>query len=152
MRNFALFIMLLTPALATHALDTRQTPPEQLLQLGSQLAGQAGSSQWQQLWQRTRDAGHFKAASSHAYFTITHPLLPELARQTLARADQVETVNSTLARYRRTFPDRVIGMLDEQPLYSLCLIIDWRSLPQAQASKAHANLSGASLLNSYPCK
>lgn len=152
MRNFALLIMLLTPALATHALDTRQTPPEQLLQLGSQLAGQAGSSQWQQLWQRTRDAGHFKAASSHAYFTIPHPLLPELARQTLARADQVETVNSTLARYRRTFPDRVIGMLDEQPLYSLCLIIDWRSLPQSKASKAHANLSGASLLNSYPCK
>lgn len=152
MRNVALFIMLLTPSLATHALDTRQATPEQLLTLGSQLAEHAGSSQWQQLWQRTRAAGHFQATSGHAYFTVPHSLLPELARQTLARADQVEAVNSTLARYRRTFPDRGIGVLDDQSLNSLCLVIDWRTLPQERASKAHAYLGGASLLNSYPCK
>lgn len=152
MRNVALFIMLLTPSLATHALDTRQAPPEQLLELGSQLADHAGSSQWQQLWQRTRAAGHLSATPGHAYFTPPHTLLPELARQTLAQADQVEAVDSTLARYKRTFPDSVIGMLDDQPLNSLCLIIDWRTLPQEQATQALAYLGGASLLKSYPCK
>ncbi|QHG64735.1 hypothetical protein [Pseudomonas putida] len=152
MRNFALFIMLLTPSLPIHALDTGQAAPEQLLKLGSQLAAHAGSSQWQQLWQRTRAAGHLQATSGKAHFTIPQPQLPELARQTLAQADQVETVNRTLARYRRTFPDRVIGLLDGQPLNSLCLIIDWRTLPQEQADKAHAYLGSASLLNSYPCK
>lgn len=152
MRNAALFIMLLTPSLATHALDTRQAPPEQLLKLGSQLADHAGKSQWQQLWQRSRAAGHLQATPGLAYFTISHPLLPELARQTLTRADKVEAVNITLARYRRAFPGRVIGMLDDQPLNSLCLIIDWRTLPQEQANEAHAYLAGASLLNSYPCK
>jgi len=152
MRHFALFIMLLTPSLATHALDTRQAPPEQLLKLGSQLAAHAGSSQWQQLWQRTRAAGHLQPTSGQAYFTAPQPLLPELARQTLAQADHVETVSRTLARYQRTFPDRVIGMLDDQPLHSLCLIIDWRTVPQEQANEAQAYLGSASLLNSYPCK
>jgi hypothetical protein len=151
MRKLALVIMLLTPSLPTHALDTRQVPPEQLLKLGSQLAAHAGSSQWQQLWQRTRAAGHLQAASGRAYFTVAHPLLPDLARQTLARADQVETVSNTRARYRRTFPERVIGMLDGQPLNSLCLIVDWRTLPQEQAGKAQAYFAGVSLLNSYPC-
>jgi hypothetical protein len=152
MRNFALFIMLLTPSLPIHALDTGQAAPEQLLKLGSQLAAHAGSSQWQQLWQRTRAAGHMQATSGQAHFTIPQPLLPELARQTLAQADQAEAVNRSLARYRRTFPDRVIGMRDGQPLNSLCLIIDWRTLPQEQADNAHAYLGSASLLNSYPCK
>jgi hypothetical protein len=152
MRKFALLIMLLPPSIAIHALDTRQASPEQLLTLGSQLAAHAGSSQWQQLWQRTRAAGHLQATPGHAYFTAPHLLLPELARQTLARADQVEAVNGTLARYRRTFSGKVIGVLDGQPLNSLCLIIDWRTLPQGQASKADAYLGGASLLNSYPCK
>lgn len=152
MRNFALLVMLLTPSVAIHALDTRQAPPKQLLMLGSQLATHAGSSQWQQLWQRTRAAGHLQATSGHAYFTVPHTQLPELARQTLAGADQVEALNSTLARYRRTFPDRVIGMLDDQSLNSLCLIIDWRTLAQQLAKETHAHLAGASLLKSYPCK
>ncbi|MFJ4064503.1 hypothetical protein ACIPW4_04300 [Pseudomonas sp. NPDC089996] len=152
MRTFALLIMLLTPSLATHALDTRQATPEQLLDLGSLLAANAGSSQWQQLWQRTRAAGHLQATPGHAYFTVPHPQLPELARQTLARADQVETLNGTQARYRRNFPDKVIGMFDDQPLHSLCLIIDWRTLPQKQANKPHAYLKSTGLYNSYPCK
>ncbi|WP_060507424.1 hypothetical protein [Pseudomonas sp. NBRC 111124] len=152
MRRFALFIILLTPSLTTHALDTRQTPPEQLLELGGQLAAHAGSSQWQQLWQRTRAAGHLKAKPGHPYFTIPQPQLPDLARQTLAHADHVEALDITLARYRRTFPDRVIGMLDDQPLNSICLVIDWRTLPEAHAKKSVAYLKGTSLLNSYPCQ
>ena len=43
----ALFTLLLLPALPTHALDTEQVTPEQLLQLGNQLAASAGTSQWQ---------------------------------------------------------------------------------------------------------
>lgn len=152
MRRFALFIILLAPSLPIQALDTGQAPPEQLLKLGNQLAAHAGNSQWQQLWQRTRAAGHLQARPGHPYFTIAHPLLPGLARQALAQADQVEPQGKTVARYRRTFPDRVIGMLDDQPLNSLCLDIDWRTLPREQSGNAHAYLSGASLLNSYPCE
>ncbi|MFJ4441128.1 hypothetical protein ACIPZ8_03435 [Pseudomonas sp. NPDC089422] len=152
MRTFALFVMLFTPSLPILALDTRQTAPERLLELGAQLAAHAGNSQWQQLWQRTRAAGHLQARPGHAYFTVPQPLLPELARQVLAQADQVEPQGNTLARYRRTFPDKVIGVLDKQSLNSLCLLIDWRSLPQEQSDKAHAYLAGASFLNSYPCE
>lgn len=152
MRRFALFIMLLAPSLPIQALDTGQAPPEQLLTLGDQLAAHAGSSQWQQLWQRSRAAGHLQARPGHPYFTIPQPLLPALARQALAQADQVEPLGKTVARYRRTFPDRVIGMLDDQPLNSLCLDIDWRTLPHGHSDNAHAYLAGASLLNSYPCE
>ncbi|PVZ42210.1 hypothetical protein [Pseudomonas sp. CC120222-01a] len=152
MRRFALFFILFAPSLPIQALDTRQTAPERLLELGGQLAAHAGNSQWQQLWQRTRAAGHLQARPGHAYFTIPHPLLKELARQALAQADQVEPLGNTAARYRRIFPDRVIGMLDNQPLSSLCLVIDWRTLPQVQPSNAHAYLAGASLLSSYPCE
>ena len=152
MRKFALLILLLSPALTTHALDPRQTPPEQLLKLGGQLAAHAGSSQWQQLWQRTRAAGHLQAKPGHPYFTIPQPQLPDLARQTLAHADRVEALNITLARYRRAFPDRVIGMFNDQPLNSICLVIDWRTLPQEQANTSYAYLKAASFLNSYPCK
>ncbi|UXH42028.1 hypothetical protein [Pseudomonas promysalinigenes] len=152
MRHLPLLIMLLTPSLAIHALETQQAPPEQLHKLGSQLAAQAGNSQWQQLWQRTRAAGHLQATSGHAYFTVPHPLLPGLARQTLARADQVEALGNTLARYRRSFPDSVIGQLDGRPLNSLCLVIDWRTLPQSNASEPHAYLGSATLLKSYPCE
>ena len=52
-----LFASLLLTPFSLHALDTRQASTEQLLELGRELAAHAGASQWQQLWQRVRQAG-----------------------------------------------------------------------------------------------
>ncbi|MFJ4109933.1 hypothetical protein [Pseudomonas sp. NPDC089758] len=147
----ALLILLLLPALPTHALDVRQIPPERLLELGRELAAHAGSSQWQQLWQRTRAAGHLIAEPGHAHFTLEQPQLPKLAYETLANAGQVEAVGKTLALYRRSFPDKVLGRHDKQSLSALCLVVDWRSLPQTMASRPHAYLANVSLMHVYPC-
>jgi len=147
----ALLFLLCLPLGPVHALDTRQIPSEQLLNLGSDLATHAGASQWQQLWQRTRAAGHLHHNPRHAHFTVAQPRLPKLAYETLAQADQVEARGKTLALYRRRFPGQVIGMSDERSLSALCLLVDWRTLPQNMANSARAYLGSASLMISYPC-
>lgn len=83
-----LFASLLLTPFSLHALDTRQTSAEQLLELGRELAAQAGASQWQQLWQRVRQAGYLQAKGASVHFTAPQAQLPELARQTLAQADR----------------------------------------------------------------
>jgi len=147
----ALFTLLLLPALPTHALDTEQATPEQLLQLGNQLAASAGPSQWQQLWQRTRTAGYLQAQAQRPHFTLEQLRLPALAEQALAQADQVEALGNSVARYRRQFPGQVIGMLDQHTLDALCLEVDWRTLPQGMVDHPQAYLGSARLLSSYPC-
>lgn len=78
--------------------------------------------------------------------------LPDLARQTLAQADQVHAQRQTQALYRRHFAGQVIGQRNSQPLHALCLLVDWRTLPQDMRATPQAYLSSASLLNSYPCE
>lgn len=146
-----LFASLLLTPLSLQALDTRQTPTEQLLELGRELAASAGASQWQQLWQRVRQAGYLQANGTSVHFTVPPAQLPELARQTLARADQVQAQRQTQALYRRNFADQVIGHRDGQPLHALCLLVDWRTLPQGMRNTPQAYLPSASLLSSYPC-
>jgi len=104
-----LFASLAVTPLPLYALDTRQAPTEQLLKLGNELGASAGSSQWQQLWYSVREAGYLQAHATQVHFTVPATLLPELARQTLAQADQVHAVKQTRALYRRDFPDRIIG-------------------------------------------
>ncbi|WP_084785170.1 hypothetical protein [Pseudomonas putida] len=146
-----LFASLLLTPFSLHALDTRQTSAEQLLELGRELAGQAGASQWQQLWQRVRQAGYLQAKGASVHFSVPLAQLPELARQTLAQADQVQAQQQTQALYRRSFADQVIGHRDGQPLHALCLLVDWRTLPQGMRDYPQAYLRSASLLSSYPC-
>lgn len=147
-----LFASLLLTPLSLHALDTHQASTGQLLDLGRNLAAQAGSSQWQQLWQRVRQAGYLQANADSLHFTVAPALLPELARQTLGRADQVQALQHTQALYRRHFADQVIGQRNGQPLHALCLLVDWRTLPQGMLHSPEAYLRGASLLSSYPCE
>lgn len=147
----AVFILLILQSIPSHALDTRPLTPEQLITLGGALAAHAGSSQWQQLWQRTRAAGHLQPKPGRAHFTLSQAQLPQLARQTLAQADHAEARDKTFALYRRAFPGQAVGLLDGQPLSALCIVIDWRSLPQNMADSPHAYLSSASLVHSYPC-
>jgi len=146
-----LFASLAVTPLPLYALDTRQTPPEQLLKLGSELATNAGSSQWQQLWYSVREAGYLQAHASLVHFTVPATLLPELARQTLAQADQVHAVKQTRALYRRDFPDRIVGKRAEHAFSALCLLVDWRALPQGMSTTPKAYLRSASLLSIYPC-
>jgi hypothetical protein len=142
--------LFLTP-LPLHALDTRQAPVEQLLELGSQLAAHAGPSQWQQMWQRVRQVGYLQPNVAPVHFSVAPAQLPDLARQTLARADQVHAIQQTQALYRRNFAGQVIGMRGGQPLHSVCLLVDWRTLPQNMSNTPQAYLRSASLVSSYPC-
>ena len=73
------------------------------------------------------------------------------ARQTLAQADQVYPVQQTRALYRRDFPDRTVGKRGEHAFSALCLLVDWRALPQGMTTTPRAYLKSASLLSSYPC-
>ncbi|MDM3885901.1 hypothetical protein QSV36_09860 [Pseudomonas sp. BCRC 81390] len=146
-----LFASLFLTPFSLHALDTRQASAEQLLELGRNLADQAGASQWQQLWQRVRQAGYLQANGASVHFSVAPARLPELARQTLAQADRVQALQQTQAVYRRTFAGQVVGQRDGQPLHALCLLVDWRTLPQGMLDTPQSYLRSASLLSSYPC-
>lgn len=56
------------------------------------------------------------------------------------------------ALYRRSFADQIIGRRGGQPLHALCLLVDWRTLPQGMRDTPQAYLRSASLLSSYPCE
>ncbi|KIY41116.1 hypothetical protein TZ03_07915 [Pseudomonas sp. 10-1B] len=146
-----LFASLFLTPFSLHALDTRQVPAERLLELGGELAANAGASQWQQLWHRVRQAGYLQANGAPVHFTVPSARLPELARQTLAQADQVQPLQQTHALYRRSFAGLVIGQRGGQPLHALCLLVDWRTLPQGMRDTPQAYLRSTSLLSSYPC-
>ncbi len=146
-----LFASLFLSPFTAHALDTQQTAAEHLLELGRELATHAGNSQWQQLWQRVRQAGYLQAGAAPVIFTVPSARLPDLARQTLAQADQVQALRQTQALYRRNFAGQVIGQRNGQPLHTLCLLVDWRTLPQGMRATPQAYLHSASLLSSYPC-
>lgn len=146
-----LFASLLLTPLSLHALDTQQTPAEHLLELGRELATNAGASQWQQLWQRVRQAGYLQPDAAPVYFSVPTTRLPDLARLTLAQADQAQPLRQTQVLYRRHFADQVIGQRNGQPLHALCLLVDWRTLPTGMRATPQAYLGSASLLTSYPC-
>jgi len=146
-----LFASLILTPFSLHALDTREVTTAQLRELGRDLERHAGASQWQQLWQRVRQAGYLQANGAPVYFSAPMAQLPELARQTLAQADQVQALHQTQALYRRSFSGTVIGQRGGQPLHALCLLVDWRTLPQGMLDAPQAYLRSASLLSSYPC-
>mgnify|MGYP002129593966 CR=1 FL=1 len=96
---------------SAHALQTDTLPAARLAELSSELASTAGSSQWQQLWKRTRDAGHFQSSGEQARFILPMTVIPELVRDTLAKADSATPQKSTLVLYRRDFAPRVSSAL-----------------------------------------
>ncbi len=151
MYKHLLFASLLLTPLSLHALDTQQTPAEHLLELGRELATHAGASQWQQLWQRVRQAGYLQPDAAPVHFSVPTARLPDLARLTLAQADQAQPLRQTQVLYRRHFADQVIGQRNGQPLHALCLLVDWRTLPPGMRATPQAYLGSASLLSSYPC-
>ncbi|MHC6225935.1 hypothetical protein ACYU03_14350 [Pseudomonas sp. X10] len=146
-----LIALFLCGPLASHALDTESVAPEHLLALGSKLATHAGSSQWQQLWQNTRRAGHFSEQPLQPYFSLPSTQLPALARSALTNAHSVQPFARTRARYRHDFEPQLIGIHGERELNALCLEVDWRTLPPRMIDAPTAYLGQVSLLRSYPC-
>ena len=133
---------------SAHALKTDTLPATRLAELSSELASATGSSQWQQLWKRTRDAGHFQSSGEQARFILPMTVIPELVRDTLAKADSATPQKSTLVLYRRDFAPRVTGVEALQDVTAICLQVDWRSVPDNPQPE---QLIGASLLLTYPC-
>lgn len=146
-----IYCLLLLASPAAMAVDTATLSNDQLHQLARELEPHAGSSQWQQLWQRMRRAGYFNARPGQLHLTIPQPQLPALARQTLAEADQAETLDSARVRYRKDFSPRLIGRRDTERFNALCLEVDWRAVPQSQAHAPKAYLGMVGLLQGYPC-
>src|SRR5690606_8331342 len=105
--------------------------------------------QWQQLWKRSRDAGHFQASGEQPRFTLPKKLIPELVRDTLVRADSATPQQSTLVLYRRDFAPRITGTEAQHDLTAICLRVDWRGVPDNPRPE---QLAGASLLLTYPCR
>ncbi|WP_413468998.1 hypothetical protein [Pseudomonas fulva] len=151
MNKRLLTAMLCLAATPLHAFTTTEVPCARLLALGHTLSQQAGSSQWQQLWQRVRKAGYLSPDNASLRFEVPSAVLPALAQQTLARADHVRPVSETQAIYRRAFDDRLIGSRKGQPLHALCVQVDWRSVPSELRSFQEAHVRSASLLSAYPC-
>lgn len=143
--------LVLSTSLGAQALDTENRPQAELLALATTLAQHAGSSQWQQLWQRSREAGHLTPGST-AHFTLPHQRIDELTRATLASAQSATPEKRTRVDYRRDFQPLVLGEQDGTPLTALCLSVDWRTLPERISGDPAPWMGQVSLLLSRPCR
>lgn len=141
----------LSLSFGAQALTTEDLPESTLRALGATLAQHAGSSQWQQLWQRTRSGGHL-VAGSVPYFSLPHPRIVERVRATLAEADSVTAEKGTRALYRRDFQPEVVGAHNGTPLSAVCVWVDWRSAAQPASALTPAQTGQVSLLVSQPCR
>lgn len=135
-----------------HALQTTDLPEASLRAYATTLADVMGSSQLQQLWKRTRDAGHFSGAQGSAYFTAPMRDIPTLVKQTLAQPDGLTALKQTQVDYRRDFHPQEVGKAGADALTAVCLRVDWNALPRA-ARPEHGQAMGlASLLTARPCR
>ncbi|MGF6592100.1 hypothetical protein [Pseudomonas sp. 2835] len=150
MRTLLTSLMLLGP-LTAQALSTESQPRAVLLELGAQLANSAGSNQWQQLWQRTRQAGHLHSSPQVLHFDAPQAQIPALVSSTLTRADEALALKQTHVRYRRDFHPRIIGKDGPRELTALCVWVDWRSFPEQGISRPAGYLGQVSLLLARPC-
>lgn len=140
----------LSTCLGVQALETENRSETELIALASSLARSASSSQWQQLWQRSRAAGHL-ASGTAAHFTLPAQRIDELTRATLASPHSATAEKLTRVQYRRDFQPLVLGKLDGTPLMALCLTVDWRTLPERISGDPTPWMAQVSLLTSQPC-
>lgn len=142
--------LVLSTSLGAHALNTENLTETELLSLATSLAQNAGSSQWQQLWQRTRSAGHLTPGKV-PYFTVPQQQIAELALVALQGADSASAEKGTRAHYRRDFHPLVVGSDNGTPLSALCLSVDWRTVPDNLSGSVVPWMGQVSLLLSQPC-
>ncbi|QBF26174.1 hypothetical protein EXN22_10885 [Pseudomonas tructae] len=151
MRTLLGCLILLGPLLKAHALPTENVPSSVLKSLGTELADNASNSQWQQLWQRTRHAGHLGSGAQTVHFTVPQAQIPALVAQTLTNADEAGPLKQTQVRYRRDFHPRVIGKAATGELSAVCVWVDWRSFPTQAINRPAGHLQQVSLLLARPC-
>lgn len=157
-RKIAMFLRQLTTAitllvsLQAHALSTPELSPEQHQTLGKQLVEQAGASQWQQLWHRSRQAGHLHEQSTAPYFSLPSDELIKAAALTVSDPDQTQALKQTQVLYRRDFSPQIVGKQAQHDLHAICIWVDWRTLPKHAAHRPGPYLGQISLLLARPCQ
>lgn len=138
--------------LEAQALQTAPLSPEQHQILGKQLLEHAGASQWQQLWQRSRQAGHLDTHASIPYFSLDSERLMDAVKLTLSQPEQTDALKHTQVLYRRDFLPQVVGKQAGNSLSAVCIWVDWRTLPEHALSQPAAYLGQISLLLARPCQ
>ncbi|UVJ42329.1 hypothetical protein NVV94_16985 [Pseudomonas sp. LS1212] len=137
---------------AAHALQTPAASDATLLKLAATLEKTAGNSQWQQLWSRSRQAGHLEANPTQPYFTAPMREIPALVSKTLNQAQSVEALKQTQALYRHDFSPRVVGQQGSLALTAVCLWVDWRTLPENPSVNEQSSMQQVGLLLTRPCR
>ncbi len=138
--------------LEAQALPTEALSSEQHQALGKQLAQHAGSSQWQQLWQRTRQAGHLAKHANTPYFSLDSTQLVESVKLTLSQPEQTTALKQTQVLYRRDFLPQTVGKQAQSSLSAVCIWVDWRTLPEHALNRPGPYLGQISLLLTRPCQ
>ncbi|MEG0861681.1 MAG: hypothetical protein RSD81_04400 [Pseudomonas sp.] len=138
--------------LEAQALPTAALSPEQHQALGKQLLQHAGASQWQQLWQRSRQAGHLDKHANIPYFNLDSARLVEAVKLTLSQPEQTRALKRTQVLYRRDFLPLAVGKQADNSLSAVCLWVDWRTLPEHALNRPAAYLGQISLLLVRPCQ
>ncbi|HWD31323.1 hypothetical protein ACIKP7_00985 [Pseudomonas caricapapayae] len=138
--------------LEAQALPTAALSPEQHQALGKQLVEYAGASQWQQLWQRSREAGHLSEHASSPYFSLDSAQLVESVKLTLSRPEQTTALKQTQVLYRRDFLPQTVGKQADISLSAVCIWVDWRTLPVQAVNRPGPYLGQISLLLTRPCQ
>lgn len=149
-RNLPGLLMLFS--LTAHALQTEDLSDATLLKLATTLDKVAGSSQWQQLWSRTRNAGHLEAHPTLPYFTAPTREIPALVSTTLNQAQSASPLKQTQALYRRDFSPMTVGQQGTNELTAICIWVDWRTLPEKTRLDERASMQQVSLLLTRPCQ
>lgn len=146
-----LFASVAAPAAALSVHTLTET---ELREASARLADRAGSSQWQQLWSRTRAAGHFEATGRQPRFTLPMREVPAVVRHTLLDPHQVHVRGQTRVHLRRDFSPRVTGAADGQVLTAVCLTVDWRGASDStrNARPEDAELTFVGLHSTEPCQ
>ena len=137
--------------LEAQALPTPALSPEQRQALGKQLVENAGASQWQQLWQRSRQAGHLHEQADSPYFSLAPAELIKAVALTVSQPHQADAVKQTQVLYRRDFSPQTVGQQAHTRFSAICVWVDWRTLPEHAVNRPGPYLGQVSLLLTRPC-
>ena len=154
-----LFWLLLTAVLtpnpfkqgSAYAFETATRTQTELRAFTQILSETAGNSSWQQLWRNTRQARHFDPAGPQAFFTLRMLDIPDAVKATLQAPDQITPTAGTQTWVRRAFAPTQVGRHGSASLSALCVLVDWRAVPEGTSSLDEAAIGLASLLLTRPC-
>lgn len=153
MRRWLFILSLAVFPTASLGLALQGMEASQLRHYSAMLGEHAGTSQWQRLWQTTRQRGYFAMEGKQPRFVLPMRELPAAARQTLNAPDHLEIASGAQMHLRRDFSPSVIGTAEGRPLHGLCLTVDWSDAPDLRPGQAWspADLFHVTLRLAEPC-